>query len=225
MTTGFTQHRTALAEGRYLRVVNYHNTPESMAPQLREELAAYAESFAGVTIADLDRFYATGVWPLDRPGFIPVFYEGYRNNHTVAAPICDALGLTAWFPIITRFVDCPPADQRAFADAHNIDLVEEELSSDRLALTWDEVAEIAERHIVVPHTGSHEQITNIRTPADIDRELITPRRKIQEVTGQEAPATVYLYGTPFGTHPLQDQAVLNAGYRYQISNTMLQRIA
>ncbi|WP_062437158.1 polysaccharide deacetylase family protein [Herbidospora daliensis] len=222
---GFADHRTALEEGRYLRVVNYHNTPSSTAAQLREELAAYAKAFACVTVADLDRFYATGEWGLDRPGFIPVFYEGYRNNHTVAAPICDDLGLTAWFPIITRFVDCPPAEQRAFADAHDIDLVEEELSYDRLALTWDEVAELGQRHVVVPHTGSHSPIGAITTAADVERELVEPRRRIQEVTGQEAVANVYLYGTPFGTSGFQDRAVLDAGYRYQISNTMIQRIA
>ncbi|WP_084963895.1 polysaccharide deacetylase family protein [Thermoactinospora rubra] len=222
---GFAQHRAALREGRYLRVVNYHNTPQSTADQLRAELAAYAAAFACVTLEDLDRFYATGEWHLDRPGFIPVFYEGYLNNATVAAPICDELGIVAWFPIITRFVDCPVPDQRAFAEAHHIDLVEEELAAERLAMSWDDVARIAERHVVIPHTGSHEQISKVVTREDVEREIFEPRRAVERVTGREAPGFVWLYGAPYGMNPEQDAAVREAGYRYQISNTMIQRIA
>ncbi|HEX4812257.1 MAG TPA: polysaccharide deacetylase family protein [Nonomuraea sp.] len=221
---GFEQHKAALHEGRYLRVVNYHNTPYSMEGQLREELAAYAASFACVTLEDLDHFYATGQWPLDRPGFIPVFYEGYLNNATVAAPICDELGIVAWFPVITRFIDCPVPDQRAFAQAHHIDLVEEELGMDRLAMAWDDVAAIAERHVVIPHTGSHEEIAKVLSAEDVEREIVKPRRDVEHVTGREAAAFVWLYGTPYGTSPAQDAAVRDAGYRYQISNTMIQRI-
>ncbi|MEO3890814.1 hypothetical protein [Nonomuraea sp. B5E05] len=222
---GFAQHRAALREGRYLRVVNYHNTPESMADALRRELAGYAASFDCVTLEHLDAFYATGRWPLERPGFIPVFYEGYLNNATVAAPICDELGLVAWFPIITRFLDCPVPEQRAFAEAHDITLVEEELSHDRLAMTWDDVAEIGQRHVVVPHTGSHEEIGRVRTAEDVEREIVRPRRDVERATGREAPAFVWLRGTEFGTSPVQDGWVRDAGYRYQISNTMIQRIA
>ena len=131
----------------------------------------------------------------------------------------------AWFPVITRFIDCPVPEQRAFADAHDIDLVEEELGAERLAMTWDQVARIAERHLVIPHTGSHEQISKVVTPADIEREIFAPRRAVEKVTGREAPGFVWLYGSPFGTGPEQDRAVLDAGYRYQISNTMIQRIA
>lgn len=223
--TGFAQHRAALREGRYIRVVNYHNTPESTADALRQELAAYSGSFDCVTLEHLDHFYATGEWPLARPGFIPVFYEGYLNNATVAAPICDELGVTAWFPIITRFLDCAVPEQRAFAEAHHITLVEEEKSHDRLAMTWDDVARIGERHVVVPHTGSHEQIERVLTAEDVEREITRPRRDIERVTGREAPAFVWLYGTEFGANPAQDGWVRDAGYRYQISNTMIQRIA
>ncbi|TDC97781.1 hypothetical protein E1292_36425 [Nonomuraea deserti] len=222
---GFAQHRAALREGRYVRVVNYHNTPESMADALRHELAGYAASFDSVTLEHLDAFYATGRWPLERPGFIPVFYEGYLNNATVAAPICDELGLVAWFPIITRFLDCPVPEQRAFAEAHDITLVEEELSRDRLAMTWDDVAEIGQRHVVVPHTGSHEEIGRVRTAEDVEREIVRPRRDVERATGREAPAFVWLRGTEYGTSPVQDGWVRDTGYRYQISNTMIQRIA
>jgi hypothetical protein len=221
---GFEQYTAALTEGRHLRVVNYHNTPHATADQLRTELAAYAAAFRSVTLEDLDRFFTTGVWHLDRPGFIPVFYEGYLNNATVAAPLCDELGITAWFPVITQFIDCPVADQQAFADAHHISLVEEERDGGQIAMSWDQVAALSQRHVITPHTATHEQITKIITPEDFEREIVEPRRAVERVTGREAPAFVALYGTPHGMSPDHDRAIRDAGYRYHISNTAIQRI-
>ncbi|MFF6888501.1 polysaccharide deacetylase family protein [Streptomyces sp. NPDC012421] len=221
---GFDQYTTALDEGRHLRVVNYHNTPHATADHLRAELTAYAAAFTSVTLEDLDRYFTTGAWHLDRPGFIPVFYEGYLNNATVAAPICDDLGITAWFPVITAFIDCPVAEQRAFADAHDIDLVEEERSLERIAMTWDQVAELSERHVITPHTATHEQVAKIVTPEDFEREIVAPRAAVERATGREAPAFVALYGTPHGGSPDHDRAIRDAGYRYHISNTAIQRI-
>ena len=113
----FTGHRAAVARGHFIRVVNYHNTPSSRRDALREELSLYAQRFASLTLTDLDSFFATGEWPVDRPGFLPVFYEGYRNSAEVAASVCDELGLTGWFPVCTGFVDCPVEEQEAFAPA------------------------------------------------------------------------------------------------------------
>lgn len=97
-----------LRAGRYLRVVNYRNTPAGMAGQLERELAAYAQRFASVTFDDLERFFDTGTWGLERPGFLPVFYEGYRNNAEVAAPICNELGVVGWFLVAKAFIDPVP---------------------------------------------------------------------------------------------------------------------
>ncbi|GGM07140.1 polysaccharide deacetylase family protein [Nakamurella endophytica] len=218
------RHLDLLAGGRFLRVVNYHNTPASTAGAVLRELEQLRERFDPVGLADLDVFFATGRWPTDRPGLLPVFYEGYRNSAQVAAPACDATGFVGWFPVCTAFVQCPPAEQEVFARSHLVDLVPEELGSPRLALSPDEVGELAQRHVVLAHTASHAGIADVWTDEDLDREVHEPGRVLREWTGQAAPAFVWLHGTPWGGHPRHDAAVVDAGYRYQFSNTMLQRL-
>lgn len=220
-------HRTTIAGGRFLRVVNYHCTPQSARAALRDELLGFSKRFDPVTLADLDEFFATGRWSSQRPGFVPVFYEGYRSCYDVAAPVCDELGLTAWFPVCTGFVDTPVAEQEVYARSHYIGLTKEDLAAagERLALSWDEVGELSAHHVVTPHTASHAGIADVNTDDDFEREVFEPKRKMDAATGQSAPAFVWLHGTQWGMSERHDRALQEAGYRYQISNTMIHRIA
>lgn len=217
-------HRDAVAAGRFVRVLNFHNTGEAARGPLHAELSELARSFTSLTPADLDALWTTGSWPDDRPAFIPVFYEGYRNNAEVAAPICDELGITAWFFVCTGFVDCPPAEQEQFARSHWIELLPAELGRDRLAMTWDQVGDLAQRHVVTPHTASHDGIAEIVTDDDLEREIVAPKRRLDALTGQDSPAMAYLWGSPYGASARHDAAVREAGYRWVFSNTMVQRV-
>lgn len=221
---GFDTQREQLGAGHFIRVVNYHSTPRGAADELRAELAGFARDYASVTLADLDQLFETGTWHKDKPGLIPVFYEGYRNSATVAAPICDEVGLTGWFPIATSFVDCDPEYQEAFARAHWISLVEEDTKGGRIAMNWDEVAELSKRHVVYPHTAHHEGFDTVLSDEDIVREVVESKRQLEAVTGQEAPAFVWLHGSSYGQSPRHDRAVKDAGYRYQFANTMVHRV-
>lgn len=221
----FSAHCDLLAAGRSIRLVNYHNTPASGRDALRRELSAYHQKFAPIDLAELDHFYATGSWSSLSPGLIPVFYEGYRNSYDVAAPICEELGITGWFAVCTGFVDCPVPEQEVFARSHWIGLVEEEKGGERIAMSWSEIAELSTRHVVYPHTASHDGIADVITDDDIAREIFEPKRKMDAVTGQSAPAFVWLHGSPWGSSPRHDQAIVDAGYRYVFSNTMIHRIA
>ncbi len=217
-------HRELFAAGRYLRVVNYHNTPASGRLAVRRELASYREAFAPVDLAELDRFYESGTWTTDEPGFLPVFYEGYRNSFDVAAPLCEELGITGWFAVCTGFVDCPVAEQELFARSHWIGLADEEKTGDRIAMSWDEIAELSVRHVVYPHTASHDGIADVITDEDFRREIVEPKQRMDAVTGQSAAAFVWLHGSPWGASSRHDEAVRAAGYRYLFSNTMIHRI-
>ena len=223
----YSAHRTAIGSGRFVRVINYHSTPRAERDLLRDELASVLKTHDVVTLADLDTFFETGRWTSERPGFFPVFYEGYRTSYEVAAQVCDELGISAWFPICTGFVDTAVDEQEAYARSHFIGLVAEDLArhGERLALSWDEIGELSQRHTVTPHTASHAGIADVATDEAFEHEVFEPKRKMDAVTGQSAPAFAWLHGTQWGMSERHDRALQQAGYRYQISNTMIHRIA
>ncbi len=223
-----TAHREALRGGRHLRLMNYHNTPPSRRGALRDELGALAEHRTPWTLDDLDHAFATGQGPGgargEKPGFLAVFYEGYAASASVAAQVCDELGITAWFALCTGWIDCPPDQQELFARAHHIALMPEDLEGERLAMSWDEVADVSSRHVVFPHTASHDGFDSPATPGDLAREVLEPKRRLDAVTGQDAPAFAWLHGSPTGVSAAHDAAVRAAGYRYLISNTAIHRL-
>ncbi|WP_336922850.1 polysaccharide deacetylase family protein [Aquipuribacter sp. SD81] len=215
----------ALAAGAFLRVVNWHNTPESGRDALRAQLAAYAREYVCVGPDDLDRVVATGRWDLPKPGIVLAFFDGYANNATVAAPLVDELGLRAWFHPPTSFLDVPPEQQVAYADAHDIDLLAEERRADRVAMTWDELADIATRHVVCAHTANHVALDEVLDEDAVEREVREPVRRLTALTGRVPPSFAFLYGRPFDAASPAWRAAAGLGVRYALSNTGVERIA
>ena len=216
--------RRAFAQGRFLRVVNWHNTPAAERDKLNAELSWYAARYDPVLPEHLDRFFETGDWAMERPGFIPCFYDGYRNHVTVAVPALDALGLTGWFLPPTGTLDVPLDQQLGYAQAHHIDLVPEEREPPWL-MTWEDLGRIAERHVIAAHTAHHTAADDIRTPEDAELEVHEPLRRLAALTGQWPPAFAFLYGTVPIAGTVAGDAVLASGVRYAITNTAYVRIA
>ncbi len=216
---------TALCEGRFLTVVNYHNTPEPMGPALRRELAGFARDHSPVTTGDLQRLISTGVWNDPRPPLIPVFYEGYRNNHDVAAPACESVGLVGWFFLITGFLQAPVAEQAAFADAHDIGLADEERDGTRLAMTWEEAAALTVRHVVTSHTAHHVTARSVADEAGVQTELEQPSEAIEAITGRPSVAHAWLYGSGLQPGRLHVETLRRLGYRWVFSNLAVDDVA
>ena len=216
----------AVVHGRHLRVVNWHNTPASHATQLRRELTWYAERFSPVTEADLHTALDTGRWSDPRPGVVPAFFDGCASAAQVAAPLCEELGLVGWFYPPTEFLDCPPDGQRTFAAAHDLGVLEEDLVGDApLAMTWDDLADLATRHEVCGHSATHASSASVRTAADVERQVHRPLARLTEVIGRRPAGWAWLGGTPFDPAAPGDAAVAEAGVRLWTSNAAVERLA
>jgi peptidoglycan/xylan/chitin deacetylase (PgdA/CDA1 family) len=211
--------------GPLLRVINFHNTARGAETTLRQQLTDLAGRYETIGLQGLHDLFDGKRWTGSRPPLALVFYEGYANNATVAAPILDELELTGWFFLPTAFLDVPPAEQETFALAHDIGLVEEEMGAERLAMTWDEVAALSRRHVIAAHTANHEQIDRIGTQEDIHREIVRPYEQILATTGRPPAATAFLYGAPVDGYPEIERLLVDIGYAFVFSNLKLQRLA
>lgn len=215
-----------LTAGPLVRTINFHNTPPSRSADIERQLLAVGERFLSVGEDDLDGLLSGGAWRWPKPPLIPVFYEGYRNNYEVALPLLERLGLRAWFFVPTAFIDTPVPEQHAFARAHHIGLTDDDQPGRRCAMTWDELCDVAARgHVVACHTATHCAISDVRTPEDIQRELVRPRQRLEQELGREVRGLAWLSGAPYGENDRVDPAVHKAGYRLIFSNTKIQRVA
>jgi hypothetical protein len=215
----------AVVAGRVLRVVNHHHTPASHADQLRHDLTWYADRFAPVTEDELHRALETGRWSTARPGVVPAFYDGFASAARVAAPICEDLGLVGWFYPPTKFLDTPVDQQRAFGARHELGVLDEDAGSDdALAMTWDELADLATRHVVAGHSATHATSASVGTADEVEAEVLGPLRRLTEVMGRPVASWAWLGGTPFDPDAPGDRAVADAEVRLWTSNTAVQRL-
>jgi peptidoglycan/xylan/chitin deacetylase (PgdA/CDA1 family) len=223
----------ALAGGRYVRAVNFHATPERQAGQLEEQLSRLAEAFAPVSYEDLARLVQTGDWYHDRPGVILNFFDGFRDNFGVVAPILDRLNMVGWFFVVSGWIAAPPEDQRSFARRHAIDLPyhEEDLPPDgRLALTPEELRDLAERgHVVASHTRTHVSASPGALPGlqpvTLEREASASKHDLEEIVGKPVGALAWLEGAALGSNAAADRAVARAGYELLFANHAVQSVS
>ncbi|WP_432542095.1 polysaccharide deacetylase family protein [Kineococcus sp. SYSU DK002] len=214
--------RDALVGGRLLRVVNFHDTPLSRREEFRAQLHGYAARFDPVTAADVLGFFATGRWSTPRPGIVPAFFDGFASAVHCAAPLLAETGLVGWFYPPTEFLDVAPAEQRAFARAHDYGVLEH--PEGRLAMTWDDLADLARAHEVCGHTATHAAAPDVRTDDDVTRQVREPVRRLTEVCGRVPAAWAWLGGSPFDPASPGDRAVVAEGIALLTSNAVLERL-
>jgi peptidoglycan/xylan/chitin deacetylase (PgdA/CDA1 family) len=124
----------------------------------------------------------------------------------------------------TGFVDVPEADQHAWGHRHEIAVAPG--ARTRIAMTWDELRDVVARgHVVAAHTASHCGAADLVDDAAVDRELVAPRRRLEDELGVAVQTVALLWGTPAGRDPVLDAHLRGAGYRFVFANAAIQRLA
>ena len=177
----------SFADGRYIRAVNFHATPRRLAGRLEDQLSDFVRHFAPVSYGDLAGLVSRGEWPHEKPGLIVSFFDGRRDNFEVAVPVLERVGLVGWFFVVSGWMAAPHEEQRAYARRHRIDLAEPEAPAnaagdDRIALTPEELTELAERgHVVASHTRTHAAIPPDTPAGELEREVTGSRQDLERL--------------------------------------------
>ena len=214
-----------LVNNAYIRVVNYHNTDRVDQERFEREFAYFSQYFSPVRVQDIDTFFETKVWPKEKPGLIPAFFEGFRNQYDVMLPILRRYQFTGWFYIPSFFIDVPVQDQLSFAKAHELNIARPELYSDgRYAMNWNEVREISEDHEICCHTGSHFEITKDTPDEDMHREIVVAKQVLEDKIGKPVDVFCWLYGEEYNYNIRAHKHMEEAGYKYVVSNLKMEKI-
>lgn len=168
--------------GRFVRAINCHATPAVFRDSYRRQLEFYRRHFCDVTLDDLAALVHEGRWDKPRPGLIITFDDGLWSNYRVAAPLLEEFGFTGWYFLPTDFIDAPPTEQPAFARRTLLDFsveLRDPESQQRLAMNWDEVRELSQRHVIGSHTRSHCRMNESLTPEQLAFEIVESRRILE----------------------------------------------
>jgi peptidoglycan/xylan/chitin deacetylase (PgdA/CDA1 family) len=202
----------ALISGPHARAINYHAAHLEHMGNFDAQVAWYARNFVPVgmrELLDLQR----GVWPHSRPGLIVSFDDGLREPYDHAVPILERHGFRAWFFVPTSFIDVPSAEQRAFAERHEITSPAPS-DAPRIALSWDEIRDLDRRgHVIGSHTCTHQRMKASLPPASVRSELFASKQILERQLGHEMPVFCWVGGEE-GDYSAEAAAALrDAGYR------------
>ena len=206
-----------------IRAVNFHNTPRAQADQYERQIAQYSQYFSSVNEDELETYLTTGEWHKEKPGLIVSVFEGYRNSYDVLVPLLEKHGFVAWFFMITGFINTPVANQRDFAEHHDIDMLTHEYLDGRYALTWDELRQLDKKHVIASHTRSHTLLSQL-DPAVQRQEVIGAQEDFKKNLGHPVRAFVSLTGPAYAENQAIDELIDAAGYGLVFSNFRVQRI-
>ena len=225
MMDDLAQITAGLARSRAVRVVNFHATPRYREAEYRRQIAEYALRFEPITNANLASA-VNGSWAGDRPGLMPVLFEGFRDHYDVMLPVLEEYGFAAWLFVPPAFLDVPADNQRAYASAHVLHLPKhDEYPGERVALSWDEARDISARgHVFACHSRTHFELRP-DTPLDVlHDEIVMAKAAMARELGVEVDCFCWLRGAALGVNADADRLLREADYRYLFSNFRIQAL-
>ncbi len=206
-----------------IRAVNFHNSSKAKADQYEQQLARYSKLFTSVNEEELDGYLATGKWTKSKPGLIVSIFEGYRNGYDVLLPLVEKYGFTAWFFVITGFINADVKDQLPFALGHDIDMLSREYKDGRYALTWEELRRIDKKHVIACHSRSHQKLSTMPLSVLSD-EIVGSQDQFRKHLGHPVRSFVSLTGPTYGEFEPADRLIEAAGFDFVFSNFQIQRL-
>lgn len=216
--------QSGIISNKYIRAINYHNTPAFSAQDFEKQLKFFKKHFSPVSVEDLDNFFDEGKWEKEKPGLIISFFDGYRNNYDVYYPLLEKYGFIGWFFIATGFVNTLPKKQKEFALKHSLVLVKDEYEDGRYALSLEEIKELDKHHVIASHTKTHTLLTLSSTEEDIKREIIESKDDLEGALNHNIDAFCWLGGEEYNHNVVASKIVLQAGYRFMFGNMKIERI-
>lgn len=207
-----------LACGRYVRTINYHNTPQREIALYQRQVTWLSKHYRAFTLDDADRFFDGSSSDEGKPPILVGLFDGYRNNAEVFAPILETYGLSGWFLLVADFIDTSVKRQEELIDQYRLQWLPGEFADGRYAMTWDQAKALARRHVIVNHSATHFIPTN-DTPEDtLAYEIDRSQEKIIAGCGVAPRVFCWLYGSGYEQNPSVGQRLADRGFDYLLGS-------
>lgn len=195
----------------YIRAVNYHDVPPSLAGAFEAQLREYQAHFEPVGPDELSALLG-GHWPHRRPGILLTFDDGLRSHADVVAPLLERHGFPGWFMVPTDFVASAPADQGKFALEHQIQVDRSAWSDGRVAMSWEDVRRLDAMHVIACHTRSHRRLSASLSEQELEIEIVDAKRRLERELGHPVETFAWVGGEEESYSASAARAIRNAGF-------------
>lgn len=197
----------------YIRAVNYHDVPPSDLSSFEEQLRFFKNYFSSVSISDLENFFSNKSWSKYKPGLIISFDDGLRSHYSTAAPLLEKYGFTGWFLVPTDFIDAPVDKQSAYCLSHDITFGYD-YGDGRRSMTWNEIKDLDNKHVVVSHTRSHLRLGESVPEDKLKTEIIGSKKILKEKLGHDIIFFGWVGGEVDSYSGTAYRWIQKAGYKY-----------
>ena len=176
---------------QYIRILNYHKTPESTAENFEKQILWYKERFDNINYTQFETFMETGKLPGSKPGIMITFDDGFENNYTVAKEILEKHGMTGYFMV----------------------------SSSRLNIknymTHQQIKDlVANGHIITDHTSTHHRMLETDTEDILTFEISVSKMQLEGILNSPVDIFTWCGGEEsFYTKKAQDW-IKKSGFKY-----------
>ena len=189
----------------YIRVVNYHGTPSFHAQSFECQLRYLQSTFVCSTPEHLQQAISKK-WNYSKPGLVLSFDDGLKNNISVAVPLLEKYGFKAIFFVPPGFIDEPTKTTAAYCRRNMINGTE--------SFTREDLLYLARNHFVGSHSYDHIRLSNELTRAQVRREVVDSKSRLEELTGKAIRYFGWVGGEEWSYGRLAASEIKSSGYDY-----------
>ncbi|MHA9739158.1 polysaccharide deacetylase family protein [Robinsoniella peoriensis] len=210
-----------LKSGGYQRTLHYHNTPAFYGSLYEEQLKYVADHYVSCNLDYLDRKLLPDTFEREfKKSMVIGLFDGYRNNYEVMYPLLEKYGLTAWYLLVSDFLNTPVDRQEKMLEPYHMQYVIGEYKDGRYAMSWEEAKEAGKTHVIVNHTATHYFMKPDTDEKRVCYEIDHAHRLIEEKTGVCPEVFSALGGADYHMNHMISRKLREKGYRYMFGYSL-----
>lgn len=202
--------------GNHVRVINYHDTPESDISNFENQLVFFKKYYTPISDQDLDGFYKGTFKLYYKPGLLLSFDDGYRSNYDFAIPKLNKYGFRGWFFIPTiALLDSLEISKIQVKDVKPLN----SYSDGRYLMNSIEIKEISNNHMIGSHTHTHHRMKADDKLERLVNEIIGSKLNLESHLNKPIESFCWVGGEEFTYTNNAAKMIKKAGYKYSFMTT------
>ena len=184
-------HSVNNGKKNYIRVVNYHETPECDSSSFVNQLVWFKDHFTPISQNDLYGFLDGQIEFDDKPGLLLTFDDGKANNYTTGKRFLEENGFWGLF-----FISSALIGHEGY-------------------MTWEQVVDLLGcGHGIGCHTATHHRMDASDSPDILEYEIMHSKKEIENHTGYAINSFCWCGGEEEHYTKKAGNMIKKAGYSY-----------